>query len=559
MVTKQGKTPPRKRRGRRWIGIVAILVAVTLILGILEWTGRIDLPFVGRTSKPGVFQVDEEGGTYPLPSGGQITVPKGAVDKSATLTVTAPRELAADEAAPLKGVRQGGVAFDVSLTRENERDIQPAKDKPLVLAMPTKAPATVGDERLLTLPYTSDGEGGYGLLPHKASGAGQLSIQLSHLSPKFVTYVTDQQLVDAFDAESVEKDRGKCDDDLTVGGVKVKIDHDRSRGWSLKKDSAIFACLAKSKENPNEYVRLNVLSRIDYLLSVAAADNVRTAASKGNAETQVVKSLSRRVFNLPKVKQYVGENEKFVGSIAAESLYSRDAIVELRADPHTYLAEVMWRMIQMMTNILIGEQSDKSAKVAKKIVGSVSVVSCLQDAVEKYQGKLNPNMAVDMVVNCSGPILEVVAKFHVVFKVLAALKELWDQMDDMKVMVERGLNGIRLTLADTLRVTVTAEPPPCPRGTKLHEIVKRGANTPSGSVTVDTWGESAECHGVWARGSANVGLHDPQTDTRTSFLLHFKGGEWRMIEEGQDMGGSPYCTDAGTPAIVRQWLSCYGQ
>lgn len=102
MVTKQGKTPSRKRRGRRWLAVVAAFVAVALVLGILEWTGRIDLPFVGKDAKPGVFQVDAKGGSYKLPAGGSITVPKGAVDRPATLTVTPQRELKAADAAPFK-------------------------------------------------------------------------------------------------------------------------------------------------------------------------------------------------------------------------------------------------------------------------------------------------------------------------------------------------------------------------------------------------------------------------------------------------------------------------
>lgn len=154
---------------------------------------------------------------------------------------------------------------------------------------------------------------------------------------------------------AIERNRDACDKALTVGGVKVKIDHGKSRGWSRKDDSAIFACLAESKENPGRYVRLNVLNRIDYLLSVASTSNVRLAASRGDTETEVIKSLSRTIFNLPKVKGYVAEGGKLVGSIDARALYGADAVVELQADPHTFLAEGVWRALNVVSAVFIGE------------------------------------------------------------------------------------------------------------------------------------------------------------------------------------------------------------
>lgn len=549
MVEEKGAAP---RRRARLLSAGAVVAVPVLAVGALAWTGRVDVPFAGD-NEPGVFKVGEKGGTYSLPSGGRVTVPEGAVDGEATLTVTAPRTLQPGDAAPLQGVRQGGIAFDVSLSRGHVRGVQPKK--PLELELPIEgAPKPQGGaEDVFALPYTALPGGKYLLLPAKAAGAGKLAVRLPHLSPKYVAYVSDEALLDAFDPAPVEQDRDACDETLTAGGVKVKIDHGKSRGWSRKDDSAIFACLAESKENPGRYVRLNVLNRIDYLLSVASTSNVRLAASRGDTETEVIKALSRTIFNRPKVKEYVAEGGKLVGSIDAQALYGADAVVELQADPHTFLAEGVWRALNVVSAVFIGEGADEAAKAAKGLVEAVNVVSCLEDAVGEHKGDLtSAGLAVDVVIGCTGPIVEHLAKHIKAFDLWNRVKTVWDLGGQLKTTLERAWNGIRLTLADTLRVTVVAEAPSCPSGAELHRIVQAGANRPAAGTPTRTRGESAECTGLWGRGKAVIAGQGSEPDIPITFIIRFQDGEWRTLDEGQD-----YCAMNDLPAPVRdQWLGC---
>ncbi|NEA29130.1 hypothetical protein [Actinomadura bangladeshensis] len=76
------------------------------------------------------------------------------MDGPASLTVTAPGTLKPGDAAPLQGVRKGGIAFDVSLSRDDVRGIQPKK--PLELELPIQgAPKPQGQAKnVFALPST---------------------------------------------------------------------------------------------------------------------------------------------------------------------------------------------------------------------------------------------------------------------------------------------------------------------------------------------------------------------------------------------------------------------
>lgn len=213
----------------------------------------------------------------------------------------------------------------------------------------------------------------------------------------------------------------------------------------------------------------------------------------------------------------------------------------------------MWRALNVVSAVFIGEGADEAAKAAKGLVEAVNVVSCLENAVGGHKGDLtSAGLAVDVVIGCTAPIAEHLAKHVKAFDLWHRAQTVWDLGDQLKTTLERAWNGIRLTLADTLRVTVVADVPSCPSGAELHRIVQAGANRPAAGTLTRTRDESAECTGLWGRGKAVVAGRGSDPDVPFTFVIRFEGGGWRTLDEGQD-----YCSMNDLPALVRdQWLGC---
>jgi hypothetical protein len=490
--------------------------------------------------------VGKEGGVFTL-RGATVNVPEGAVTRDTLLTVGAPHVLTAGSSdGPLSTVRSAGVQFDVSLSRGNNKNIQPLVS--LFATVPMSGVfAPKGWSTMHVLPYTADGHGGYLVLPYEAQRTS-LIIEMSHLSPKFVAYVSDEQLLREFDADKTNADRGSCVKQVTASGIKVKFGP-RSRGWSDKDDSAVFACLATGGDG---YARVNMVNRVDYVLSVAATSNVRLAASPGDAETQIIKSLARNIFNLSKVKVYAGLDDKIVGSIKASDL---PATIELQGDPHTYLAEAVWRALTVSVMVFIGEDSGETARLVKLLIESTDTTSCLHDQLTA-DGEADWYKAVRAVTDCSGPILDVLAKHLPSLDILRRAQAVWSSTVALTESLVRAGNGIKLQFINTLRVQVVAVAPPvpeCPSGAALQRLVQSGIVYPG---TVASNVRRNFCDGAWLTGVSDYSNGDPATATSAGFVAHLTGGTWKLVESGQDMGASPYCKQQ-IPTGVRESLGCY--
>ncbi len=528
------------KKARIVIGVVA---ALALVFGVLVVTDK--LPWQNNDQPPGTGKtVTAEGGTFTFPDDMQVTVPKGALKGDATLRVSRPEPLAEGDAGPLGGLRSSGVAFDVSLTTSDKGEVQPLK--PLKLTMPPKgmpAPNSVG--QIIALPYTANDNGGYGLLPW-TFGDGKLSIELTHLSPKYIAYAYDTALLARFFPGRIEQNRGECSQEATVAGQKVKIGP-KSRGWSLNdNNSPIFACLF----DEGGKVGVGVANRADYILSAAATSNLALTTSHGDYEEEVVKYVSRLFPAGEKIKAYLGRGGKLAGITDVQDL---PATIEFQADPRTFMAENLFNLFGLAVGLLTGDgDAGRTLQLVSKLLEAGDMLTCAQKALAPLQGDADIGQIVSAGASCFGVLLGLLVEQLDLSK---ALKYLTLAVDALKVAVETivsSANGIKLTLTDTLRVEVVSATPACPSGTEIKEAVKKDSDGPP--VTEVQLDGELVCQDGWASTQVSVRLEGIPDVVGYSIVLHFVDEEWIVADSGQDMTGSEVCTQA--PPKVIENVSC---
>jgi hypothetical protein len=419
---------------RRWwaalAGVVALVVAVVWGTGNMPWQGP-------GTAEAGVSRVGPGGGTFTFPGVVVVSVPKGAVTSETTLRVTAPQALRTGEPGPLAGVRTSAVRIGVSL----ERGVQPKV--PLTLRLPH-----TGTGRALA--YTP-GDGTYALLPSADDGR-RVSVSLPHLSPKYVAYVDDQALLGSFFPKEVEKDRGRCAQETTVSGRKIRIGA-ASRGWSLKDDSPVFACLSAGDGG---HVRVGIANRVDYILSVAATGDVRLAVSRGDNEEEVVKYVSALLPFGHNVKAYLGRDGELVGSVAAQDL---PATIELRGDFRTFAAESIVRLFGLAVGLLTGEgNAGRTMETVGVLLGQGSLVSCVQNSMAPLSGNATLGQVVNAGAGCFGTLVGLLAGRIDVVRALWRVAWAGDALKAIADTVTSSISGIRMQLRNTLRVEVIGPP-----------------------------------------------------------------------------------------------------
>jgi hypothetical protein len=441
--------------------VVAIIVAFALAIGLGVATGKLDDPFSDKP-EPGPKTetiVDEDGGTFTFPDGIVVIVPKGAVKEETTLSVGGITPLRAQDAGPFsdpasKGVRAGAVKFDVSLSRGDQRDIQPAKGKPLGITIPLRGKLKpMGVDTRLALLYTPGVKGkGYQLVPTQPAKSGILRGTLQHLSPKYVTYVSDQGLLDSFFPERVKEDRGTCKQEVSVNDTKVKISRDNSQGWSLEDGSPIFACLSKGSDG---YVRVGIVNQLQFILSAAATDDVRLASSFGDPEEEVAKRLADLLFPNDKIKAYVGRDGKLVGSVGVDAL---PATVQLRGDPNTFLSEGAWQAIKLLTGILTGSSGNE---IATTVLDAPAVITCVQSALRIGQGDL-PSVAgvIDLVASkCTDQIVRALQPYVDPLNLLGRAQAISSGLWDIVKTTRTAFDGIRMQFNGTISVKIVGDTP----------------------------------------------------------------------------------------------------
>lgn len=436
-----------KRRTTPLEKVIAVLAAVAFLIGTAYITGEwpfkpFDSPFASEPDgDKNSRDVTANGGSFQFDSGIRVSVPAGAVDKDATLSVSGIRQLAKKAAGPLGGLRDGAETFDVSLSSDRQSHMQPKKPLRVMVPLPLSMGA-----HTTALPYTTDGRGNYYLLPYTVNG-NTLVIDMPRLSPKYIAYVSDDKLLADFDADQTKVNPGSCSQQVTVNDTKVKFGS-KSKGWSTQGDSPIFACLAKGSDG---YVRVNMVNRIDYILAVASANNVRLAASKGDVDTEMVKSITRLIFPDNKVKAYAGLDDKIVGSIAVGDL---PATIELRGDPPTFFAGNIWTLLNLSIELLSGKTGSETIELANVVLNAGDYIACTQKLADDLGD--NPS-AKDVILGgmaCTGVVIDVLAQHFGVQDIWKRAALLIDAVNAIVDTAVKAGNGIRLQLNNTMRVAV---------------------------------------------------------------------------------------------------------
>jgi hypothetical protein len=441
---------------KKWKG--RIITAIVMIVAIAPVAVYINIQhpcFDLCKVDDGAAAVTAEGGTFNFPSGLSVVVPKGAVDGDATLQVSKPSVLDKSASGPFTGIRTAGVVFDVALN-QGGKSTQPKA--PLEIVVPLKDGSSfrpAGVKGSIPLAYTPDEKGGYLLLPSKKTEDQALHVTAAHLSPKYVTFVTDQALLDSFFPDKVKADPSvECKQEISVSDEKVKIGP-KSQGWSLNSDSAIFACLS---EGADGNVQVGVVNRIDYILSVAATSDVRLASSRGDADEELYKLVANFLPGGEKVKTLLGRGGKMVGSINPDDLPST---IELQGQFRTFIAESAVRLLGLAIGILTGEgKGGKTLELLGKALSAAGLVTCLQSSLGKLPEDSNVASVVTSTAGCFGALFEAVASQIDLGNVLWRIPWMADAFSAIIDTVVSSMNGIKLTLANTLRVQVVKEPPP---------------------------------------------------------------------------------------------------
>lgn len=382
--------------------MIAAIVAIIIVgVGVAVYTGKLTLPGSG-TAEGGSETVTREGGTFTFPSGIVITVPPDAVGQETTLTVSDTSQQSESDAGPFQGLRSGGIAFDVSLVRGDQRDIQP--QFPLEISIPLSGKLLPeGTNPSQALLYTANPLGGFLLVPATVNEQNVLKGWLTHLSPKYVSYVDENAFLKAFGVKGTDLARPQdCKSEVSTSSAgKVNIGGNTG-GWSNDdKDTPIYACLAADGDT----VHLGIANRLNYILSVANTKGVELKTSKGNLDEEMAKAFAQTVFPNRKITGFVGRG----GKIDA-TLKNLPATVQLKADPNTFLAEAGWFALTFTVSVLIGEKSSALAQRVAALLDVPGVVSCLKSTLDISMGNASDFgfwSAIDLVTSdCTGAIIE---------------------------------------------------------------------------------------------------------------------------------------------------------
>lgn len=417
-------------------------IAASCVLAFVA--GCSDKKDVPTKSEP-TQTIGTEGKNLTFPSGVEVAVPKDAVTSDSRLTVTNP----VTSPLPIPGTAKTAVQFDVSLEQNGKKDVQPSQPLSATVDL-TGAWLPAGAKPQDAKVYTPI-DGRLWMVPSQVVGT-KLTMSLGHLSPKYITYVSDADLIKSFDANRVKKDPGSCAQQIAVDGGKVKFGSD-AKGWSTKKDSPILACLYKGTDG---YARIGILNRVPYVLSVSTDSKFRADESQGTADAELIKMVTRKLFPDANTQRLVAEGDTFVGSVKIDDLPST---INVRADIDTFISDVIIRDTQLLLDFLKASPTPagETTELLDKVLGSSSVISCFQDLFKDQgsnpnQGSITAGSAKCMV----EPIIDYITDKFGLGDLWSAIKFVKDGIGNLIAAAKYAWVGV-VAVKGTIKVPVVAE------------------------------------------------------------------------------------------------------
>lgn len=467
-----------------WRTAAAAVCALALIAGCSNSSK--DEPEQSKSSQT----VGAEGKNLKFPEGVEVAVPQNAVTSESHLEVTKPMT----SPTAVLGATRPTVRFDVSLTQNGNSSIQPLQ--PLTTTVDLRgAWVPDGAKPQDAKVYTPIGNSLW-LVPSKIEGT-KLTMSLGHLSPKYITYVSDADLVKSFDAARVKKDTGSCAQQIAVDGGKVKFGS-ASKGWSTKPDSHILACLYKG--NAGE-VRVGILNRVDYVLSIAGHADVRFGESTGDAETEMIKAITRQLFPNDKVKALVGDGGTAVGSVKIDDLPST---IEIKASHSTFAADSIMRLLGLTIGALTGKMAIvDNLETIGKLLKNIDVITCFQGVIKDAGADMSMGEIASIGSKCIVPIMEALGELFDLGNLWARATFVVEALKGIYDTIKSAWNGIRVTIGDTISVPVVAEM----EAKFTHSLRFAGLNLPLYS----NWATKAEATDVPSAYDMST-CHDLQED-----------------------------------------------
>ena len=536
-----------KRRTRILLAIVVTLALVVAGIGVyLHFTS--DSPPATEASDPWSYQIDAAGSIETTPEGVEITVPPDAVVGEATLTVTKVTQVAADQHAPFDGVRTGAVKFDISLIQDGV-EIQPAE--PLTIEIPLEGDLLPeGADPKSALLYTAlpSSSTGYWLMQTQVKKS-VLTSTLSHLSPKYISFVDPQKYHDEF-----------WPDGDTPGSEDCKTSLDEvelvAEGWSNDEDdSPINACLTEDDDT----IHVGIINRVNYMLSVTS-DGMELETTQGTAEEELVMYFAGLLSSGSGVDGYVDQSGRLD---ASASVYDLPASLELQANADAFLAEAGWWALKVVVDVFTG---GTGTEVLRLVIDGLGVVSCVQDALDTATGDIDVlqivNLLTSMCTELIAKALGVDLGWGLFGKWVGWFKIAGHIIDGIQ-LVATAFAGFTMQFSGTMTVTLDFKAPECLSEWEANELFIRGlAEQGDTSVDLNNIGEEIEyrldnyplevvCSGDWATArliGGGDGIH----------LYEWSGSNWEILGWGSSwsIDHSDLCGSDRIPNEVKDRLGC---
>jgi hypothetical protein len=388
---------------RKWLIPLAVVVAVVgLIAGYLIFVKSDSLPV--SSSGDSSYEVSAKGGTFTFHDGIKIDVPEGAVDDGTVLSVGEVSPVEESGHAPFGGMRTGAVAFDVSLSKDGNNEIQPSQ--PLDITIPLEGNLLPeGANPQSALLYGANGNDGFWYMPPPLdeNGAplsaedGTLHGRMYHLSPKYVSYLDEAKFLEEFGLA----DGGIAEPEDCLEATD-NAEFGPKEGWSnTDPASPINACLAEDGDGTH----VGIVNRLNYILSVASTtDSEHLETSYGGIDEELVELFAATIFPNDKIDTFFGRDGSMDATFGPSEL---PATIQLKADPNTFLSEIGLFAVKFLANIFTG---GTASEVVRALFEVPEVVSCLQTTFDMSEGDVEGFDLLDAVNYVSSRCVEEIAK-----------------------------------------------------------------------------------------------------------------------------------------------------